>query len=93
MALLAAAADRYNGGVASSVASHAGGAPVVVTAEYYASYRTPRFRWWHPLVALGLFAALWGLAVFAAAIVAVVYEVAAGTSVDELSAGPLPRQS
>jgi membrane protease YdiL (CAAX protease family) len=65
-----------------------GTASPVESRGYYASYRTPRFRWWHSLVALSLFLALWGVAVLGATIVAVGYELAVGgATVDELSNG------
>jgi len=55
---------------------------------YHAFYRTPRFRWWHPLTALVLFLALWGAAVLGCTILAVSYELAlGGATLDELSVG------
>ncbi len=55
----------------------------VVPREYHEFYRTPRFRWWHSLVALAVFALVWGIAVLAATTVAVVGEVLLGTATTE----------
>jgi membrane protease YdiL (CAAX protease family) len=69
-------------------ATDSGPAVPVESAEYHASYRTPALRWWQPLLALGLFVAGWGAAVLAAAIGAVVYELAiGGATVEQLGEG------
>lgn len=47
----------------------------VVPREYHDFYRTPRFRWWHSVVALGLFVVGWALALLTVTIAAVLYEV------------------
>lgn len=47
----------------------------VVPREYHDFYRTPRFRWWHSVVALGLFVVGWAVAVLTVTTAAVLYEV------------------
>lgn len=51
--------------------------------EYHDFYRTPRFRWWHSAIALAGFALLWGAAVLAATIAAVLYEMTLGSATPE----------
>jgi membrane protease YdiL (CAAX protease family) len=51
--------------------------------EYHSSYRTARFRWWHAAIALVGFALLWGAAVLAATIAAVVFEMTLGSATPE----------
>ena len=64
--------------------------PPTVPRAYHESYRTPRFRWWHSVVALAVFTVGWGLAVLLATIVAVVYEVSlGGQTVEQVGRGPL----
>lgn len=56
--------------------------------DYHAFYRTPRLRWWHPIAALLLFVACWGVAVLGATVVAVLYEVLfGGAELEDLTAG------
>ncbi len=50
----------------------------VVPREYHEFYRTPRFRWWRPLLALGMFGASWFLATLILSVVALAYEVGTG---------------
>ena len=60
----------------------------VVPREYHEFYRTPRLRWWHPLVALLMFAGTWFLAVLIVSVAALVYDLARGNLVlDELASG------
>lgn len=62
----------------------------VVPREYHEFYRTPRLRWWRPLVALLMFAGIWIVAVLATSIAALVYDLAAGNLVwEELAAGQI----
>ena len=58
--------------------------------EYHEFYRTPRLRWWHPLVALLMFGGIWILAVTAVSVAALVYDLSVGNLVwEELAAGRL----
>lgn len=60
----------------------------VVPREYHDFYRTPRFRWWHSVTALGLFVVGWGVAVLTVTMAAVVYEMQLGrVSLDEMTSG------
>ncbi len=60
----------------------------VAPRAYHDFYRAPRFRWWHSLVALVVFAGAWGAAVLAAAIAAVLYELLSGSATaEELARG------
>lgn len=62
----------------------------IVPREYHEFYRTPRFRWWRPLLALGMFAGSWFLATMAFSLVALGYElVVGGLDLDALMAGEL----
>ena len=57
---------------------------------YHGFYRTPRFRWWHSAVALGLFIGGWGAAVLGVTIGALLYESAVGgATIEEISDGLL----
>lgn len=59
--------------------------------EYHEFYRTPRFRWWRPLAALGLFAAAWFVVSLAVSLAALAYDFAAGSlDVGAVLAGELP---
>ena len=58
------------------------------SADYHAGYRSATFRWWHSLVGLVLFTAVWGVGVLLATIAAIVYELAVGgATTEELSEG------
>ncbi|MCC6497265.1 MAG: CPBP family intramembrane metalloprotease [Propionibacteriaceae bacterium] len=46
--------------------------------EYHEFFRTPRFRWWKPLLSLGMFVATWFLANLAIGLVAVIYDWSTG---------------
>lgn len=62
----------------------------VAPREYHEFYRTPRFRWWRPLLALGMFAATWFLATMVFSLAAMVYELANGNlDLDRLMTGDL----
>lgn len=67
----------------------------VVPREYYEFYRTPRFRWWRPLLALGMFAGSWFLVAMVLTLVALGYELAvdgvdlSGLMVGELTITPM----
>jgi len=62
----------------------------VVPREYHEFYRTPRLRWWHPLVALLGFVVAWFFAVLAVSLVAVFYDIAVGNLFyEDLVAGDL----
>ncbi len=62
----------------------------VVAREYHEFYRTPRFRWWRPLLALGMFAGTWFIAAMILSAAALVYELALGNvDVDRLMTGEL----
>ncbi len=57
--------------------------------EYHGFYRTPRFRWWHSVLALGAFTLAWGIVVVMVTVAAVLYELATGAALEELSQGPI----
>jgi membrane protease YdiL (CAAX protease family) len=60
----------------------------VAPREYHDFYRSPRFRWWHSLVALGVLVVGWGAAVLAATTAAVVYEMSFGrATLEEMAQG------
>lgn len=62
----------------------------VVPREYHEFYRTPRLQWWHPLVALLMFAGTAAVAVTVVSVAAVLYDLAEGNLVwEELAAGRL----
>lgn len=62
----------------------------VVPRAYHDFYRTPRFRWWHSLVALVAFVLGWGTGVLAATVVAVLYEIlVGGATVEQMGQGRL----
>jgi len=62
----------------------------VVPREYHEFYRTPRLRWWHPLVALLGFVVAWFFVVLAVSLIAVAYDVMVGNLYyDDLAAGDL----
>lgn len=50
----------------------------MVAREYHEFYRTPRFRWWRPLLALGMFAGSWFLVSLVLTLAAMAYDYAAG---------------
>jgi membrane protease YdiL (CAAX protease family) len=91
MPLAPAVARSYAEGMSSRVTQAPPQRPTelpVTPREYHAFYRTPRFRWWHSLVALALFAVAWGAAVLAATTAAVLYEVLLGrATVEEMAQG------
>jgi membrane protease YdiL (CAAX protease family) len=59
-----------------------------VPRAYHDFYRTPRFRWWHSVLALALFAVAWGAAVLAATVAAVLYEMLLGrATLEEMAQG------
>ena len=61
-----------------------------VPRAYHEFYRTPRFRWWHSVVGLIVFAFGWGLAVLVVTIGAVAYEMSwGGRSAEQISQGDL----
>lgn len=89
--LRALGGPAYNGIMATSLTPGVA-QPVpelpVVPREYHSFYRTPRFRWWHSVLALGVFAITWGMVVLLVTAVAVLFEVASGqATIDELSQG------
>lgn len=62
----------------------------VVPREYHEFYRTPRLQWWHPLAALLMFAATWGIVVIVVSVAAALYDLAQGNLVwEDLAAGRL----
>lgn len=50
----------------------------VTPREYHEFFRTPRFRWWKPLLSLAMFIGTWFLANLAIGLVAVVYDWSTG---------------
>ena len=63
----------------------------MVPREYHEFYRTPRFRWWRPLLALGMFTGSWILVTMVFSIGAMAYELAVGNlDLDGLMQGELP---
>lgn len=63
----------------------------VAPREYHEFYRAPRFRWWRPLLALGMFAGSWFLAAMIFTIAALAYELALGDlDLDAMMSGGLP---
>lgn len=50
----------------------------VVPREYHEFYRTPRFRWWRPLLALAMFGGTWFIVSILAGLGVIGYEMAVG---------------
>lgn len=50
----------------------------MVSREYHEFYRTPRFRWWRPLLGLAMFAGTWFVATLVLSLAAFGYELAVG---------------
>ncbi|MCW5950996.1 MAG: CPBP family intramembrane metalloprotease [Propionibacteriaceae bacterium] len=62
----------------------------VVPREYHEFYRAPRFRWWRPLVALGMFAGSWFVVTMVLSLAALAYELAVGSlDLDDMMTGEL----
>ncbi|MDQ7993351.1 MAG: type II CAAX endopeptidase family protein [Propionicimonas sp.] len=63
----------------------------VVPREYHEFYRTPRLRWWHPLVALLGFGFAWLVAVLLVSLAALFYDIAVGSyAFVDLTAADIP---
>lgn len=63
----------------------------VVQREYHEFYRTPAFRWWRPLAAIGMFAATWFVAILIVSLAGLAYDYLQGDlDVAALARGEVP---